>query len=121
MESAVRDDELTPEQREHLRVLLHNQRVWDAWFFGSIFVALTGFIMFGLWFVRNDTKKAMDMSVVMTVAQVKAELDRLREEQAQADRERAALQRTVEPLKELPRAVEQLKGAVETKKSEGRP
>src|SRR4051794_19448368 len=120
MESAVRDDELTHEQREHLRVLLHNQRVWDAWFFGSIFVALTGFIMFGLWFVRNDTKKAMDMSVVMTVAQVKAEIERLRAEQAQADREREQLQRTVEPLKGLSKTVERLKGAVEAEK-EGRP
>jgi hypothetical protein len=121
MESAVRDDELTLEQREHLRVLLHNQRVWDAWFFGSIFVALLGFIAFGLWFVRNDTKKAMDMSVVMTVAQVKAELERMRLEQLEADREREQLRQTVQPLRGLSKAVEALKGAVEAEKAEGRP
>jgi cell division protein FtsB len=121
MESAVRDDELTPEAREQLRLLLHNQRVWDAWFFGSLLVALAGLIGFGLWVIRNDTQRAVDLSVVRTVAQVKAEMERLRLEQIAADRERAALQRTVEPLKELPKAVEQLKGAVESGKVEGRP
>jgi hypothetical protein len=116
VESAVRDDELTHEQREHLRVLLHNQRVWDAWFFGSIFLAIVGLIIFGFWFVRSDTQRAIDVSTVKTVAQVKAEIIRLREEQAEADRERERLRQTIEPLKGLSKTIEAIKG-----ESGGRP
>jgi cell division protein FtsB len=120
VESAVRDDELTPEAREQLRILLHNQRVWDAWFFGSLLVALAGFIGFGLWFVRNDTQRAVDMSAVRTVAEVKAEMERLRLEQIAADREREQLRQTVQPLRGLSKTIEAIKDATEPVK-EGRP